>query len=481
MSGTTSVPSPSLTAQGYQTPAESAIVEGALTDINACFGGVLNIEDNSGNPELRTPQGQLATTEAAVIGDQNAQMLLILNGVDPALSTGRMQDGIGRIYFIERFPATPTTVPVFCQGLPNTPIPMGTPLGNDDGNLYVSIADGEIDATSSTTIQFACLTTGPIACPEGTLHKMQRIIPGWDSGANLVDGVVGRDVESPAQFELRRGQTVAANSNGSIPSVQGSVFQVTNILDCFVTDNATGSPVVIDGVTVPPSGLYVCTAGGAPADIAMAIWKKKMPGCPYAAANTTVTVTDPSPSYGGSGPTYPVTWQVATAQTLVMTVTLKNSPAVPSNVLSLVQTAVINAFNGGDGAPVARIGQTVYASRYVCPVAALGNWVQIIKIKLGSNTAPDASFTGSITGSALTVSGTVTGAIAIGATLTAPGVPDGTKITAGAGTAWTIAPGLAAPVASETMTTVTPSLDDVTVGQAHIPVLTAANVSVVLV
>ena len=181
MSGTTSVPPPVFGPQGYQAPPESDILEGALEDINAAFGGALNIDDATGAPELRTPQGQLATTEAAVIGDLNAQVLAVVNGVDPALSSGRMQDAIGRIYFIERNPAVPTTVPVYCSGLPNTPIPAGTPLGADDGNIYVSLTAATIGAASNVTIQFACLVTGPIACPAGTLHKMQRIIPGWES------------------------------------------------------------------------------------------------------------------------------------------------------------------------------------------------------------------------------------------------------------------------------------------------------------
>lgn len=59
-----------------------------------------------------------------------------------------------------------------------------------------------------------------------------------------------------------------------------------------------------------------------------------------------------------------------------------------------------------------------------------------------------ATFTGSIAGTALTVSG-VTGTIAIGQTLVGAGVTSGTTITGGAGTAWTVS--ASQTVASEAM------------------------------
>jgi Baseplate J-like protein len=478
--GTTSVPPATLTPIGYVAPPEDSILVGVLDDMNAAFGGDLTIEDATGNPEERTPQGQLATSETAVIGDANSAVLSVLNGIDPAFSTGRMQDGIGRIYFIERFPALPTVAAVLCNGAPTTIIPAGTLLGALDGNTYVAQSAGTIDATSYITINFQCLTSGPIPCPAGNVSKMMQVIPGWDSASNPADGIPGQDVETPFQFEARRQETVAANSNGSIPAVLGAVLTAPNILDAFVTDNATGAPVTIDGVIVPANALYVCAAGAAPADIAMAIWKKKMPGCPYATANTTVVVTDPSPNYAYSAPTYPVTFQTAVVQTLAMVVTIKNSAGVPSTAAALIQAAVVNAFNGGDGGPRGKIGQTVYATRFVAPIAALGSWATVISIKLGSSATPGANFTGALNGTTLTVSGTVVGAIAVGATLMGPNVADGTKVVSGAGTAWVIAPGVGTPIAAEPMETVTPALDDVPVGQAHIPVLTAPNVTTVL-
>jgi Baseplate J-like protein len=482
MSGTTNVPPPVFTTAGYQAPLESAILVGALADINAAFGGALVVKDASGNPEVRTPQGQLAMTEAATIGDQNDQVLAVLNGMDPALSTGRQQDGIGRIYFLDRLPALPTVVPVQCIGAALTVIPAGTPIGGKDGNTWIAQSSGEIilqGGIGQVTIDFQCVTTGPIPCPVGNVSIMQQVIFGWDSASNLVEGILGQDVESPSQFEARRAESVAGNSNGTIPAIQGSVLSVAGILDAFVTDNVTAANVVLDGVTLPPHSLYVCTAGGAPHDIAMAIWKKKQPGGPYATANTTVVVTDPSPSYAANAPTYPVTWEVAAGAEMVMTVTITNSTSVPSNAATLIANAVLSAFAGNDGGPRARIGQTQYALRYACPIMALGAWAKVISIKLAIATIPDATFTGTIVGTALTLSAAATGAIVVGATLIGPGIPDGTTIASGAALAWVTSQPAPVP-AGTAMRTVTPKYDDVAIGVAHIPTLTAPNIITVL-
>ena len=471
MSGTTSVPPPTFGPTGFSAPAESAVLAGVTADLNAAFGGNLN-------PDETTAQGQIASTETAIIGDKNNKFLLLANSVDPAFAQGRYQDAIGRIYFLTRIAAQSTVVNCTVSGLVGLKIPAGTRALALDGNYYVSTADGTIAPGGTTVIPFACVTTGPVSCPAGTLVQIASDISGWDTITNAQDGIVGRNVESRYDFEYRRALSVAANGMGTIPAIQGSVLGVAGVLDAYVTDNTSAaSPITIDGVTVPPGGLYVCVAGGVAADVAMAIWKKKQPGGPYASGNTTVTVSDPSPSYGASAPTYAVTYQNAAAETLVMKVTLKNSLLVPSNATALIQAAVLSAFSGADGGPRARIGQMVFASRFIVPVAAIGTWVQIESLKLGTSTSPDASFTASVSGATMTVSGTVTGTIAIGATVLGANIPDGTTILSGSGTTWTLSAGLGT-IASESMVSVTPTSDFVTVGAAHIPALAAGNIKV---
>ena len=92
---TTNVPQCTLTPTGFQAPQESAILAGTVADIDQAVGGGLN-------PSLTTPQGQLASSMAAIIGFCYDFFLYYTNQVDPTYAQGRMQDAIARIYFIER-------------------------------------------------------------------------------------------------------------------------------------------------------------------------------------------------------------------------------------------------------------------------------------------------------------------------------------------------------------------------------------------
>jgi len=480
MSGTTSVPPPQFTPTGYIIPADSDILAGVLADLQAAFGGTLSTN-------LETPQGQLASSLTAIIADCDAQFLALTQGVDPAFASGRMQDGIGRIYFITRFPAKSTVVQALCTGVGNTPIPQGVIALSIDGHYYASQGAGTIDPdTGNVTIPFACLTTGPIPCPAGSLSQMYQTISGWDSITNLADGVLGEVVESRAAFEQRRNDTVAGNSQGVNPAVLGAVLAVPGVLDAYVTDNYTASPVTLDGVVVPVHSLYVCVSGGDPQAVAEAIWRKKPPGCGYATANTTETVLDQTPPYTVPYPSYTVTFETAQAQTFFIQVNLKNTVSVPANALALIQPVVLDAFSGADGGSRARIGSVVFASRFYEGIQALGPWAQIVTIKLGSSVAPTASFTASIASSGtMTVSAVSSGTLAVNDFILGAGVADGTQITAlGTGTGgtgtYTVAPS-GQTVASEAMTAVLPNLDQIAVGVAHVPVITANDIDLNLV
>src|SRR6185312_16499588 len=104
---------------------------------------------------------------------------------------------------------------------------------------------------------------------------------------------------------------------------------------------------------------------------AKAMWTKKSPGCGYN-GNTTVTVTDDNPVYSPPQPTYEVKFERPEAVTVVFSVTLANTLSVPADALAQIQAAIVIAFAGADGGPRARIGSTLFASRFYAPVANLG-------------------------------------------------------------------------------------------------------------
>jgi len=372
---TTQVPQPTFGVAGFVAPAESAILDGVQADINQAFGGNVN-------PGLTTPQGQLAQSTTAIIGDKNDQFLALANGVDPAYASGRMQDGIGRIYFIERNPAEPTALEVSCMGAVGLSIPLGALISDPDGNIYVCTQAGIIPSSGTITLSFANQVTGPTPVPASV--SIYQAIPGWDS-VTLISGVIGQNVESRADFEYRRQQSVAINSAGSVPSVRANVLAVSGVLDAYVTDNPLGTSVTIGDYTLKPNSLYVGVFGGAAQDIANAIWTRKSPGCNYN-GDTTVTVYDTSVG-SQPYPSYQVTYQTLTAVPILFAVQIVNNPNLPSNYVQLIQSAIIAAFTGADGGSRARSGTTLYAGRYYQGAQAVDPSVEVLSIQLGTTTA----------------------------------------------------------------------------------------------
>lgn len=478
----TNVPASTFGPAGFTAPLESAVFVGVMQDLNDAFGGKLNVATN-----VPTPQNQLATSLTAIIGEANDSFVFYTQQVDPNFASGRMQDALGRIYFMERDPSQPTAVQGVCVGLAGTVIPVGAQGKALDGNIYVCTQAGTIPTGGSITLPFACITNGPIACPENTLNKIYLAIPGWDSITNPSAGIIGRNTETRAAFEGRRRQSVAKNAKGSIASILGNVLNVTNVLDAYGYENNTGAPVTYRGFTLVKNSIYICAAGGLPADIAQAIWEKKGPGCDYN-GSTTVTIYDTQAGLSMPYPAYSVSYQIPTSLPILYAVSILNNPQVPANAVTLIQQAILAAFAGEDGGLRARIGSDIFATRYIGPVAALGSWAQVTSMLVGSNNgASTATFTGSITGTVLTVSAISAGPLAADMILSdvAGDIPAGTMITtqatgspAGTGT-YNLSNSLT--VAS---TTIKGALPDSAVVSAHInqaPTLSTDNIQVTLV
>jgi len=374
------VPKIQFTAAGLIIPAETDILAGVQADMNAAFGGGLN-------PGLETPQGQLASSQAAVIGDKNNEVALIVNQVDPQYSADRFQDAIGRIYFLTRKPATPTAVTATLGGIAGTVIPAGTFAQDTNGNTYALSGDATIGIAGTVDADFQNIQTGPIPCAAGTLTSVYQAIPGWDTITNAADGTMGSNVESRADFEYRRRNSVALNGKGTPQAIYAEVFALADVLDVYAKDNPAGTTVNTGSTNYPilAHSVYVAVVGGTDADIAAAIWRKKDVGCDYN-GNTSVTVTDDA-GYSYPQPTYTVKFERPAALPVLFAVSLVNDPSLPSDIVQRVKAAIIARFNGADGTTRERIGSLILASRYYGAVVAVASNVSLISILIGTATA----------------------------------------------------------------------------------------------
>jgi hypothetical protein len=381
------VPALTITSTGVNAPATNQVLTGVLQDFNQAFGGNLNIVNPS------TPQGYLAQELTQYITQFNALIAYYVSQVDPATSEGRMQDAIGRIYYLTRYPATATVVTCQITGQPGYTLPAGA-LATDGIYTYASNAAATFSSGGTATVNFANLTLGANPCPANTLNQIQQLPvgSGWETVNNSGAGVIGNNVESTSDFEYRRSNSVAANSQGTPQAIKGFLFQtVPNIIDCYVIDNPTNAPVNVGSTnySVAANSVYIAVVGGTSAAIGQAIWDKKDLGCSYN-GNTSQTVYDTT--YAQPQPAYIVTWETPTNLPILFNVSITNSALLPANLNTLVQNAIVAAFTGADGGNRARIGQEIYASRFYAGVSAIPN-VSLISIQIGTSTAnqPDVA------------------------------------------------------------------------------------------
>jgi len=387
------VPSILWTPTGPQLPQETDIFNGVQADQNTAFGGNLNLGKS-------TPQGQLAQSLTAIIGDKNSQIANIVNQINPDYADGAFQDAIGRIYFLTRHPATATTVTCTCTGLSGTTIPDGSgPQGaarvqDASGNIYLCQTGGVIPDSGKIELPFVSQNTGPIQCLAGTVTTIYQAIPGWDTVTNQDDGKQGNLVESRGDFEYRRQQSVAFNAHGSLASIYAAVFALPDVTDVYATENVLDVPIYVGttGYRLAPHSLYVAVVGGEQDQIANAIWQKKDVGC-NTNGSTSMTVLDTTYSY--PAPSYTISYEAPPDTPVKFAVQLANNGTLPSRELlePMIQNAIITAFLGQDGGSRARIGSTIFASRFYAGIAALSPTFEILSVLVGLTTATQNAVT----------------------------------------------------------------------------------------
>lgn len=361
----TAVPDVTITENGLSVPDVADILSGRLTDMTTALGG-------GASQSLSSPQGQIAQSDTEIIAQEYDKLLCLFNQVNPDYATGRFQDGIGRIYFMERISAQGTVTTGTCIGQAGTVIPAGSTAITTDGYIYQAIDNITIPAGGSVDGAFVNTTTGPIPCAAGSLNQIYRAVPGWDAITNANPGVVGVDVESRIAFETRRQQSVARNSRNQDASVLSALLATSGVLDAYVWSNRTAA-TVNKGTTNYPvlaHSIFISVYGGADADVAQAIFSTYNPGANLN-GTTHYTVYD-NVNYLPPYPSYDMQWLKALPTRVYFTVQIDSSLNPPSDITQQVKSMIISVFNGEyDGIGKARIGSTINAGKYYAPVISI--------------------------------------------------------------------------------------------------------------
>lgn len=356
----------SVTSSGIQVPQASEIKQAFQGVFTNALGSDLSLDDS-------TPQGVIIDDLTQQKQLDNAQILYFLNQMNPETADGVFQDAIGSIYSLQRKVATSSVVNCVCTGAPGTLIP-GVSSGNPamaqsvNGDLFQCLIGGTIPSTGTITLQFASVETGEIPVGANTVNSIYNVISGWDTVNNPAAGTVGTEIESRADFEARRKQSLSLNATGSLSSVYAHIFDVPGVTDVFVDENDTGSSVTKRGVTLSPHSVYICQNGATDSEaLAEAIYNSKSGGCDTNGTNT-CSFTEPI-----TGVEYTYNYYTPTDTPIYVKVTLGQN--ISDEAKQEVKEVIQNNFVGqnNDGYSRITIGTTVYASRFYTAINSLNN------------------------------------------------------------------------------------------------------------
>lgn len=376
----TAVPGVTITETGLLVPDIADVLSGRQTDIDSAMGG-------GGSTSLSSPQGQIAQSDTEIIATNYDALLCLFNQMNPDYATGRMQDGIGSLYFMERIAAQGTVVTATCTGAVGTVIPTGSTAQDNSGYIYQSINAATIGATGQVDIQFQNQTSGPIPCGSGELNQIYATISGWDAITNDTAGAVGLDVESRVAFESRRKQSVARNARNTDASTLAALLATDGVLDAYVWSNRTDATVATGSTNFPvvAHSVFVSAYGGSDADVAEAIFNTKNPGANLN-GNKTYVVEDKD-NYSAPYPQYTMQWQEAAPLRIYFNVQLEANQNLPSDITLQVQNMVASVFNGGyEGIVKARIGSRISAGIYYAPIISISpDYISILSLTISIN------------------------------------------------------------------------------------------------
>ena len=318
------------------------------------------------NTEAETPAGQIIDGQAALISEKDAEILHLANNFNPQTATGVAQDALGKIYFLDRQIAQPTYVTCQCNGLQGTIVPYGAVVEDVNGYQYYNTTPQTIPASGTVGCVFRCSEYGPIEVGAEAVNKIITVIPGWDSVLNSAAGVTGRVKETQSSFEQRRTASVAKNSHGLAESVLGTVGNLTGVVACDIEQNRGDYAITKKGVTIPPHSVYLSVYGGQQEDIGYAMHNKLNDGC-GTAGNTSVTITDET---NGSEQTY--YYEIPQTVSTGIKVVIQRANDTPSDIETLIKNAVVRNFEGNSDYDRAKMGSTIYVSRFYQDVISVG-------------------------------------------------------------------------------------------------------------
>ena len=300
-----------ITATGIQTKSQAELLSDLTTAFQAIYGADINLNSN-------TPDGQALNIFIQAILDNLDLIVQVYNSFDPDLAFGATLDERVAINGIKRqggtFTLTNITLTVDralnlagLDGAIDNPNGTGYTVADNANNQYILAASQMIATPGTYVFQFRAKNPGAVLTVPNTITSPVTVVIGVTSINNPTTYTsLGANEESDAVLKIRRQKSVSLGSQGYLAGLLAALENINGVTAAFVYENVTDT---IDADSIPGHSIWVIVNGGAPADIAQAIYTKRNAGCGMKGSQTfAVTQLD--------GSTFIVKWDNVVPQNL---------------------------------------------------------------------------------------------------------------------------------------------------------------------
>lgn len=271
-----------LTPTGFDQKSLEEILTEIETEQLATIGPALNQEATS-------IVGQINGIFAAKLAELWEVALAVYQSAYPDGASGVPLDNVAAITGAVRLPATKSAVVLRCSGTPGTILPVGRVASAvPAGDRFASVSAAVIGGGGFVDVPFQAEQFGPIIANAGTVTAIETPVAGWASVTNILDAIVGRNVETDADFRQRRLLLLTRSGDATVDAIRADVLAVAGVTACFVYENTS---LVTDVDGVPAKAFETVVIGGTNQDVGEAIFASKPAGI-HTYGNTFVTVTD---------------------------------------------------------------------------------------------------------------------------------------------------------------------------------------------
>jgi len=298
--------------------------------------------DPDWNLDPSTPDGLKIASDAEIFGNLDETAEQGYNSKDPNKANKLELDIVCSITGTTRSPGTPSTVALLLSGVVGAVIIAGKLVQSTvDGTQWALDEDYTIGAGGTIPAMATCTTLGAIQANISTITQIVDTVGGWQGVTNTATATSGSDVQNDSSLRLERNSAVARPGNNQIDNMIGELFSVTGVRRVSVPENFTG---VVDANGLPASSEAPIVDGGTDEDVALAVFRKKSPGCALHAAGVPVVVPDVFDLYPFNTKT--ITFSRPIAVDIAVIVIIDDDGSLPASAADEVKQAILDYVNG---------------------------------------------------------------------------------------------------------------------------------------